>query len=69
MAYSIHSHISYILEADSKRLVREKKMRNISYIEEIEWSDIFSFLIKIFHNTLFSSLCFQTNNNKKLVTT
>ena len=69
MAYSIPDHISYILEADSKRPIREKKMRNISYTEEIEWSDIFSFLTKIFHNTLFSSLCFQTNNNKKFVTT
>ena len=25
MAYSIHSHISYILEANSKKPIREKK--------------------------------------------
>ena len=49
MAYSIHSHISYVLEVNSKRLLG-KKMRNRSYAEEIKWGDFFSFLTKIFHN-------------------
>ena len=28
MAYSIHSHISYILEANSKRPIRKKRNEN-----------------------------------------
>ena len=37
MTYSIHDYISYILEVNSKRPVREKKIRNRSYVDEIEW--------------------------------
>ena len=41
LQYSIHGHISYILEANSKRPIREKKIRNKSYVEEIERGDFF----------------------------
>ena len=41
MAYSINGHISYILEANSKRLIRENKKRNRSYVEKIEWGVAF----------------------------
>ena len=50
MDYSIHGHISYILEANSKRPI-SKMVRNSSFVEEIEWGDFLSFLTKIFHNT------------------
>ena len=43
MAYSIRGHISYILETNSKRLLR-KEIRDRSSAEEIEWDDFISFL-------------------------
>ena len=74
MAYSIHSHISYIIEDNSKRSIRKKKrIRKRSYVEEIEWADFFVvvvvvclfFLIKIFGNIQLSFMCFQNNSNKR----
>ena len=65
MAFSKHGHISSILEANSKRPIREKNIRNRSYVEEIESGDFFPFLAKIFHNTQFSYLYFETSNNKR----
>ena len=52
MEYSIYGHISYILEINPKKRIREKKKRNrkLGYVEEIEWAYFFSFLAKIFHN-------------------
>ena len=50
MAYSIRGHISYILEANFKRPIM-KKVRNRSFVEEIEGGDFSSFLTKIFHDT------------------
>ena len=35
MTYSIHGHISYILETNSKRPILEK-VRNRSFVEEIK---------------------------------
>ena len=46
MAYSIHGHISYILETNSKRPIRAKKIRNRNYVEEIECDDFFPFFNK-----------------------
>ena len=67
MAYSIQGHISYILEANSKRPIREKKKINrkrSKLFKEIEWADLFSLRPKIFH-IQFSSLCFQINSNER----
>ena len=68
MAYLIHSHISYILEANSKRPIREKKKTNRkqskAVLKKLNRLTFFSFLTKIFHNILFSSLCFQNNYDK-----
>ena len=52
MEYSIYGYISYILETNLKKRIREKKKRNRkrSYVEEIECADFFSFLAKIFLN-------------------
>ena len=50
MAYAIYGPISYILEADSKRPVWEKKKIEYEVAEEIEWANFFSFLAKIFRN-------------------
>ena len=53
MTYSIHGHISYILEVNSKRPIREKTKEvenEKNYVEEIECADFFPFLTKIFHN-------------------
>ena len=42
MAYLIPNHISYILEANSERLMRKKRIKKrSSYVEEIEWADFF----------------------------
>ena len=65
MAYSVHGHISYILEVNSKRSIWEKKKRNRkqSSAEEIDCVDsFFSFLTKIFH-IYYSPLYFQNNDN------
>ena len=45
MAYSIQGDISHILEASSKRPIREKKNSKTkrNYAEEIEWADFFIF--------------------------
>ena len=45
MANSIHGHISYILETNSKRLISKKRQEI-----ENEVADLYSFLTKIFHN-------------------
>ena len=46
MAYSIHGHVSYILEANSKMSIRQKEKNyktKYSYVEEVERADFFVF--------------------------
>ena len=66
-AYSIDGHISYILEANSKRPIMEKK--ELENEVKLCWRNwmcwFFSFLTKTFDNIWFSFTCFQDNNNKR----
>ena len=39
-----HGHISYILEANSKRPIREKKIRKRIHVEEMKWNGVIFFL-------------------------
>ena len=43
MSYSIYGHISYILEANSKKSITNKKKKKNMNVEEIEWADFFLF--------------------------
>ena len=67
MAYSIHGHISYILGVNSKRPIREK-VKNRSFVQQIEWCEFFSFLTKIFHNKSFFICAFKLILIKALFT-
>ena len=43
MAYSIQGHISYILEANSKRPIREKRIRKRSKVMLKKWNELVFF--------------------------
>ena len=44
MDYSIQGHISYILEANSKRAIREKRIRKRCKVMLKKWNELIFFL-------------------------